>query len=79
MWYRQPAPPAYPEEDARRDALLDCESDLKFSLANDPDTPEWEAYRARLKQDIERLKAGSSDPILLCGWDNGKHGYGPWA
>ena len=41
------------------DLLEDLENDLRWSLANDPDEPQWTRYRRKLSRQIEALKDGT--------------------
>ena len=59
------APYHHTDEELRRDLILDLESDLNFSLANDQDTPEWVAYREKLRVEITNLREGGMDPRLI--------------
>lgn len=54
----------YTPEELRELLILDLEADLAFSIANDPDTPEWVAYREKNIKDLANLRAGGKDDRL---------------
>jgi hypothetical protein len=57
-------PKHHTPEELRSDLILDLEADLKHSQENDPDTPGWVAYRAKIVADLDNLRAGGADDRL---------------
>ena len=54
----------YTPDELREALILDLEADLSHSERVDPPTPEWLAYRAKIRSDLASLRAGNSDPRL---------------
>jgi len=57
-------PKHHTPEELRADLTADLEADLKHSLINDPNTPEWSTYRAKIRADLANLRAGGADDRL---------------
>lgn len=57
-------PKHYTQEELRAALIADLEADLRFSLDNDPATPEWATYQAQIRADLTNLQAGGKDPRL---------------